>query len=64
MPSLEKCLFRTSVHFLIVDTNFFFNVELEELLHILKINPVLLTSFADIFFLSVGSFNCGPLVSF
>ena len=37
----------------------FFNVELQELLHILKINPVLLTSFADIFFLSVGSFHCG-----
>ena len=59
MPSLKKCVFRSSTYFLIVDTNFFFNVELEELLHILKINPVLLTSFADIFFLSVGSFHCG-----
>ena len=38
---------------------FFFYDELKELLHILKINPVLLPSFADIFFLSVGSFHCG-----
>ena len=62
MPSLEKCVFRSSAYFLIMDTNlffFFFNVELQELLHILKINPVLLTSFADIFLLSVGSFHCG-----
>ena len=59
MPSLEKCVFRSSTYFLIVDTNFFFNIELQELLNILKIYPVLLTSFADIFFLSVGSFHCG-----
>ena len=59
MPSLEKFVCRSSAYFLIVDTIFFFNVELQELLHILKINPVLLTSFADIFFLSMGSFHCG-----
>ena len=60
MPSLEKCVFRPSAYFLIADTNlFFFNVELQELLHILKIDHMLLTSFADIFFLSVGSFHCG-----
>ena len=60
MPSFEKCVFRSSTYFMIADTNlFFFNVELQELLHILKINPVLLTSFADIFFLSMGSFHCG-----
>ena len=59
MPSLEKCVFRSSTYFLIVDTNFFFNIELQELLNILKIYPVLLTSFADIFFLSVGSFHFG-----
>ena len=62
MPSLEKCVFRSSAYFFIAETNlffFFFNVELQELLHILKINPLLLTSFADIFFLSVGSFHCG-----
>ena len=40
-----------------------FNVELHELLHILKINPLLVTSFADIFFLSVGSFHWGRTLS-
>ena len=61
MPSLEKCVFRSSTYFLIGDTNlfFFFNVMLHELLHILKINPLLVTSFADIFSLSVGCFHCG-----
>ena len=60
MPSLEKCVFWSSAYFLIVDTNlFFFNLQLQELLHILKNNPVLLTSFTDIFFLSVDSFHCG-----
>ena len=64
MPSLEKCVFRPSAYFLIADTNlFFFNVELQELLHILKNNPVLLMSFVDIFFLSVGSFHCGRTLS-
>ena len=62
MPSLEKCVFRSSTYFLIGDISFlffFFNVELHELLHILKINPLLVTSFADIFFLSMGSFHWG-----
>ena len=68
MPSSPKkkspnksSLFKSSAYFMIADTNlyFFFNVELQELLHILKINPMLLTSFTDIFFLSVGSFHCG-----
>ena len=65
MPSLEKCVFRSSTYFLIGDISFFFffNVELHELLHILKINPLLVTSFADIFFLSVGSFHCGRTLS-
>ena len=42
---------------------FFLNVELHELLHILKINPMLVTSFADIFFLSVSSFRFGRTLS-
>ena len=56
---------------MIADTNlyFFFNVELQELLHILKINPVLLTSFADTFFffllaLFIVGEDCIPGVSF
>ena len=36
-----------------------FNVELQQLWHILKINLVLLTSFAGISFLSVSYFHCG-----
>ena len=63
MPSLEKCVFRSSTYFLIGDIRFFFNVELHELLHILKINPLFVTSFADILFLSVGSFHCGRTLS-
>ena len=61
MPSLEKCVFRSSTYFFIGDI--FFNIEMHELLHILKINPLLVTSFADIFFLSVGSFHCGRTLS-
>ena len=59
MLSLEKCVFRYSTCFLIGDIRFFFflNVVLHELFHILKINPLLDTSFADTFFLSVGSFH-------
>ena len=64
MLSLEKCVFRSSTYFLIGDISFFFfNVELHELLHISKINPLLVTSFADIFFLSVGSFHFGKTLS-
>ena len=64
MPSLEKCVLRSSTYFLIGDISFFFfNVELHELLHILKINPLLVTSFADIFFLSVDSLHCGRTLS-
>ena len=67
MPSLEKCVFRSSMYFWIEDFSlfvfFFVNVELHALLHILKINPLLVTSFADIFFLSVRSFHVGRTLS-
>jgi len=59
MFSLEKCVFRSSTYFWTADISLFvfFNIELHELLLILKINPLLVTSFADIVFLSVGSFH-------
>ena len=59
MSPLEKCVFRSSTYFLIADISLFvfFNTELHEPLLILKINPLLVTSFADIVFLSVGSFH-------
>ena len=67
MPSLEKCVFRSSTYCLIGNISFLFcfvfNVELHELLHILKMNPLLVTSFADSFFLSVGSFHFGRTLS-
>ena len=61
----EMCIYIFHL-FLIGDIRLFFfflNVELHELLNILKINPLLVTSFADIFFLSVGSFHCGRTLS-
>ena len=62
LASLEKCVFRYSIYFLIGNI-FFLNVELHELLHILKINPLFVTLFADIFFFSVGLFHCGRTLS-
>jgi len=48
MSSLEKCLFRSSTHFLL------FYVELHEILYILEINPLSVALIADIFSHSVG----------
>ena len=52
MSPLEKCLFRSSAHFLI--RFFFLLLSCMCYLYILEINPLLVTSFANIFSLSVG----------
>ena len=65
MSSLEKCLFRSSVHFAVeLFALFFFDVEMYELLYILDINPLSDTSFANIFSNSVGSHFILLIVSF
>uniref|UniRef100_A0A8C9CPR9 Uncharacterized protein n=1 Tax=Phocoena sinus TaxID=42100 RepID=A0A8C9CPR9_PHOSS len=63
MSSLEKYLFRSSAHFFdwIVC---FFVIELYELLYILEIKPLLVTSFANIFSLSIGHLFVLFMVSF
>ena len=66
--SLEKCLFRSSVHFLIwlfgFFCVFFFDVEYMIYLYILDINSLAVILFTSIFFHSVGFLFVCLIVSF
>ena len=56
MSSLEKCLFRSFLHFL---TELFIFLELNHMscLYVLKINPLSVVSFAVIFSQSEGDYS-------
>ena len=57
MSSFEKCLFRSSAHFLILFWGLFFFfpvLSYINCLYILKINPLSVASFANIFSYSEG----------
>ena len=62
MPSLEKCLFGSSVHFSVGFA--FLMLTCMNSLYILNINPLFVTSFANIYSHSVGCFFVSLMVSF